>query len=722
MRFTILFLMIALVAIAPATAQVRVTGKVTYQRVTPLKGANIMVAGSFDGATSAADGSFSFETAGGRSLLLKVHADGYEDVQVTLPAGDSLPDIDVVFVKKNITLKSVVVTSPTGFEAADKVRSVVMQKIDVLTTATDGNIISALKTLPGAQQVNESNGLFIRGGSGTETKILFDGLPVNNFSYSAAPNTSSRSRFAPGLFKGTFFSSGGYSAIYGGALSSVLALESEDMPDKSYADLSLSPIQNGLGFQKLANNKKTTFGASFNYISLGGYYKMFKPTPSYSTAPEFLDGAVNFKHRFSNKSILKIYTSYGIGRVGITEQQQGDVYTGSNFRLNNNNLYTNISYRTKLNSNWKMETGIAINNDINRIKIDTTFAEQKLYADSVRDRASAYAVRLLFTRYLFANSTLNFGTDVQFINDRQQDGGDILSQKDTYSAGFAEFNTYITDKVALRAGLRAEHSALMNKSNIAPRLAASYLLSKRSQFSLAWGNYYQRPDREILINKEKLDFTKSTHYIATFQQELKDHTFRMEGYYKDYHHLVQTEPDTTNGGHGYVKGAELFWRDKSIKNVEYWLSYSFTDSKRKYLDYPVLTQPTFVANHTATLAVKKLFTDVMTLVGVSYTYSSGRPYYNPNRDSKNYLSDRTKDYHNVNLTVSYLPKLRRTFTVIVFTVSNVLGNSQVYGYRYSPYNNSIRTPVISPTQRFFFLGLFVNLGVDRREDIINGRM
>ncbi|HJT72588.1 MAG TPA: carboxypeptidase-like regulatory domain-containing protein, partial [Chitinophaga sp.] len=131
MRFTILFLMIALVAIAPATAQVRVTGKVTYQRVTPLKGANIMVAGSFDGATSAADGSFSFETAGGKSLLLKVHADGYEDIQVTLPAGDSLPAIDVIFVKKNITLKSVVVTSPAGFEAADKVRSVVMQKIDV---------------------------------------------------------------------------------------------------------------------------------------------------------------------------------------------------------------------------------------------------------------------------------------------------------------------------------------------------------------------------------------------------------------------------------------------------------------------------------------------------------------------------------------------------------------------------------------------------------------
>jgi hypothetical protein len=58
---------------------------------------------------------------------------------------------------------------------------------------------------------------------------------------------------------------------------------------------------------------------------------------------------------------------------------------------------------------------------------------------------------------------------------------------------------------------------------------------------------------------------------------------------------------------GMQKGFEVFWRDrKTLKNVDYWLSYSFLDTKRDYLNYPTAITPNFAANHTASLVVKKL--------------------------------------------------------------------------------------------------------------------
>ena len=88
---------------------------------------------------------------------------------------------------------------------------------------------AALKTLPGAQQVGETEGLFVRGGTATETKVFIDGTLVNKFFYSTSPNVAGYGRFSPFLFKGTVFSTGGYSALYGQALSAAVILESIDL-------------------------------------------------------------------------------------------------------------------------------------------------------------------------------------------------------------------------------------------------------------------------------------------------------------------------------------------------------------------------------------------------------------------------------------------------------------------------------------------------------------
>ncbi len=79
-----------------------------------------------------------------------------------------------ISLKEEVTeLKAVVITAGT-FEASDQKRATALNPIDIVTTASaNGDITSALKTLPGTQQVGESEGLFVRGGTASETQNFY---------------------------------------------------------------------------------------------------------------------------------------------------------------------------------------------------------------------------------------------------------------------------------------------------------------------------------------------------------------------------------------------------------------------------------------------------------------------------------------------------------------------------------------------------------------------
>jgi vitamin B12 transporter len=103
-------------------------------------------------------------------------------------------------------LKAVTITAGS-FTAGDAKRGAVLSSLDVATTAgSNADITAALKTLPGAQQVGEQEGLFVRGGAGYEAKQYIDGTLVNNPYYPAFPISPKEAAFL------LFFSKGRSSA------------------------------------------------------------------------------------------------------------------------------------------------------------------------------------------------------------------------------------------------------------------------------------------------------------------------------------------------------------------------------------------------------------------------------------------------------------------------------------------------------------------------------
>jgi outer membrane cobalamin receptor len=338
--------------------------------------------------------------------------------------------------------------------------------------------------------------------------------------------------------------------------------------------------------------------------------------------------------------------------------------------------------------------------------------------------------KIVVTKNFAGLTKLYIGTEYQNIMDGIVAKDSIAPRQihENYLAGFVESDIYYSPKLVSKVGIRYEYSSLLHKAVVSPRISVAYKLNDKSQFSFAYGSFYQKPETNFLLRRTSLNFTKATHYIVNFQRVFNGQTFRIESYYKDYKNLVTTNNDNAfdirNSGRGYAKGIELFWRDKTnIKNLDYWVSYSFLDTKRQYLDYPTLAQPSFAAKHTVSVVAKRFVSAISTQFSATYSYASGRPYYNPNRPAKEFMSDRTMDYHSLGLQANYLKTFGNINAVFIVNVSNALGSQQVFGYRYAShadatghYTSEAVTPM---AKRFVFVGMYLSIGSDRRKNILD---
>lgn len=699
-----------------------VSGRVTDTEGKPLPGANLLLRDTYDGATSDADGRFRFETEETGAQILQVTYLGFDSsVQKITLSGGELTVNPVL--KESFNELKVVVISAGAFEASDEKKVTVLRPLDIVTTASaGGDTYGALKTLPGAQvSTGDVEGLFVRGGSGTEAPTYIDGMLVRNPFFASSPDFAARGRFNPFLFKGTVFSTGGYSAQYGQGMSSALILESQDLPERSAGTLAVSSVGLGYGQQKLWADKGRAAGLSFNYSNLSPYFLLVKERPDFTQVPEALGAEMFFRQKTGKTGLLKFYGYYNWGRVGfdIKEPNGGDF----GFSVKNHNLYTNLSWSELLGEHWRLQLGTSYSRDWNAI--GTTFNTGAISPDTFRLRNAFGQVRAVATRYFGRLTTLRFGGEYQA-------GQDIFSNRifgttdqwDRYSAVFAETDLYLTTSLVARLGLRGEYSSLLGEGRLSPRLSLAYKLGAADQISLAWGHFYQKGDSLLRWQNQfgqVPGFQRAEHFILNYQYIFNDRVFRVEGFYKNYDDLVTTRGSLQNDGEGYAQGLEFFYRDKtSLKNVDFWFSYSWLDTKRQFQWYPASAQPTYAANHVATLVFKHFIPKITTSVGFTYNYATGRPYYNPNQPAEAFLRDRTPDYHNLSVNASYLTTIRGAFAVFVLSVQNVLRQDQIFGYRYSD-DGSMRTAITPAARQFVFLGAFISWGTDRRQEVLDNQ-
>ena len=69
--------------------------------------------------------------------------------------------------------------------------------------------------------------------------------------------------------------------------------------------------------------------------------------------------------------------------------------------------------------------------------------------------------------------------------------------------------------------------------------------------------------------------------------------------------MPQFNSTFNNLGSGYATGIDIFWRDnKSIKNLDYWASYSYLNTKRDFRNFRESATPNFAPAHSLSLVTK----------------------------------------------------------------------------------------------------------------------
>ncbi|MEM9647367.1 MAG: TonB-dependent receptor [Bacteroidota bacterium] len=711
-----LFLLLFLLGLNLGIGQNTVSGIVTDAKNAPIVGANVYIEGTYDGASTAEDGTFSFETSevGTQTLVVSIlsYDPHYEVGDISY-----FNNLKIALQESINALSGVTLTAGT-FEAGDNSKVSVLKPLDIVTTAgAAGDFVAALRTLPGTTTVNEDGRLFVRGGEAGETQVFIDGLRVFQPFNATANNIPTRGRFSPFLFKGITFSTGGYSAEYGQALSSVLLLNTTDVPTQDKTDISVMSVGGGLGHTKIWGDQSLSINTS--YINLAPYESLIPSDQGvrWNSPYESIAGEAVFRSK-GEKSMLKLYTGFNHANLNI-EQEDINFEDFVQFGLKNNNLYFNTSYKYFFENDWTLTTGGAISSDTNSIGLQDNLVDNKETASHLKVK-----VRKNFS----SRFNLNLGSELftlDFEEDFTAPGETTFRNEynDQLWAGFAEADIFLSNQFAMKLGARAEHSSLLGDVKVAPRVSLAYKPGDKGQFSLAYGDFYQNPLSEVVKFDQTLGSEKTSHYILNYQHLGDGTTFRAEAYYKDYDNLVTYDTELPlfnsnylNTGSGYAAGLDVFWRDnKSIRSLDYWISYSYLDTEREYRNFMERATPNFAPKHNLSVVTKYFISDLRSQVGLSYSYGSGRPYDNPN--TAEFMAEKTRSFNNLSLNWAYLIDQQK---ILYFSVNNVLGFRNINNYQYAntPDVNGMfdRRAITPAADQFFFVGFFWTISSDGKSN------
>jgi len=711
-------------------------GEVENDQGSPLEFVNVQIRGTTEGDMTDSKGIFRITTSLRGSLVMHFSLLGYDPTEEAfdLSHKDSV-FVRVVLSEKLIDLREVVVTG-SAYTTGDELKGTTLHSLDVVTTpGTAADIFRAVQTFPGVIAVDEGSGLFVRGGDVSETVILLDQATVTHPYKFESPTGGYFGTIPPFLLSGTFFSTGGFSARYGDALSGVLAMESLNLPRQQTWNIGLGlaagsvgasiPITDNLGFRVSANKSLTDL--MFRLNGLGNEFTL---------SPAGEDANVSIVYAYSNTGQFKLFSFFNSDRLGvrIDEPSFGGVYQSEE-----TSWLENLQWRDALGK-WYGKTSLSYN------RFGTT---QQLGNLSLRPSDGSFKLRTDFDRYFSDDIHIGVGSEAEHLVDRilgtapmnplvLDPNADVFHLDEkvglTHVGAYAELEMRLNKRLAGSAGIRTDYHSLGSEAVLDPRFSLRYDFSKGTDARVSWGIYHQNP-QPMLFNSESgnpnLYSQLAQHIVATMEHTESLLTIRLEGYYKSYDDLiVESKPENyVNGGYGFARGVDVFIKYGGFLETPLsgWISYSYLRSERlqardladRYI-YEFASSP-YDITHNLTV-VGKLQIIQFFSGGLTFRFATGRPatpivgaieeengaYYVPIEGPVG--SQRYPDFARLDGTLSYfLPYGGSNSATFYFAVANLLDrpNPVLYEYSLDYSQRKLRT---TDYRRSIYFGVALSIG------------
>lgn len=525
----------------------------------PVIFSNVYLEGTTHGGSTDINGYFSITRVPAGKYTLLVTYLGYDTIRETI----NLKKSEVVNKKFNLIESSV--SLGTVNITAERIEALTETKTSVINITPktlkkipsiggQSDLAQYLQVLPGVIFTGDQGGqLYIRGGAPIQNKVLLDGMIV----YNPFHSIGLFSVFDTDIIRNAEVFTGGFSADYGGRISSVMDITTRDgNKNRVGGKLSASTFGSKLMLEGPLVKSKSKEGSSSSFVlSVKNSYLQETSKSLYSYIdPDGLP--FNF---------LDIY-----GKASINAANGSKVnFFGFNFTDQVNN------YKALSDFSWKSFGGGAnflVIPGKSPVLIEGNMAysnyDAKLSEQSAPERSSSidgFNMGFHFTYFLgkdyfkYGIEVLGFKTQFNFTNGV----GRVINQIEntTELAGYARYKGSF-GRLLLEPSLRVQWYASLSEVSPEPRLSAKYILTDHIRFKLATGVYSQNliaanSDRDVvnlfygfLSGPDNLPRTfdgeevtsklqKAIHYIFGVEFDLtRKVNLNVEGYLKDFNQLT----------------------------------------------------------------------------------------------------------------------------------------------------------------------------------------
>ena len=579
----------------------------------PLPRAQITIGGTVRGTIADDNGRFTITGLPAGTTTLRTRALGYRITSrdVVLRAGDRA-EIIITMEPLPQTLSPVQTIGTTEererFERGTGagVLSLGGNIVSKVPSIGEADVLRTIQLLPGVTSRSDfTAGYNVRGGESDQNLVLLDGIPIYNpFHFG-------------GLF-GTFLEPtvgevslylGGFSAEYGGRLSSVLDVRSaeEDRPG-IHGTVGVSLLASSLALSGALPERGTTWSIAGRRT----YADMLARVFSDQALPyHFQDAQAHFTQRLPNDASLSITAYGGLDDLSGNFSALGDSTSvnGGDFRFDWGNQVAGATLTVPLGAPPP-------DGDDARRPVLTQRLSYSRFATTLDlgDGSLSFANRVAETRvagslsvtrgahtptigyegslHRVAYGITSAETDVVVFD---------LRQRPTALSLYAEDMWRPTDDLRLRVGARAERIGGRGWFGISPRVSATWFMTPDMSLSLSGGQYAQwmhglrNEDIPIRIfdfwvaSDKHIEVSSARHAVLGLERWLtRTRMVRVEGFFKRYDRLLEPNPEDDpairgdefipTSGQSY--GVDVLLRQLERGPLSGWLAYSYAVSSR----------------------------------------------------------------------------------------------------------------------------------------------
>lgn len=697
-------------------AQWAVRGKIVNEKGQGIPYAGVSVVGTFDGASADSLGGFSFTTRSPMPIILVVSHLNYTADTLRISRVEHLEKLRfVLHENKPIELAEVVV-SVSSFGVGEKQKQTTLKALDIYTNPSgNGDLALGMRQIPGLQDVGDREGFFVRGGDAHETVVNIEGVRIRHFFGQSHPNAPARSRYPAGMFSGLSLATGGYGVENGGALSGMLRLHLAGQSPSSFS-LGISPLFWNVGQGWRSAARKCYVEQTLSYSNAAYVKWQLKPEHELVGANDGWSYTARMLYAPSERDEIKSLILLNYDRLG----SRYDVPDAPNAKAiyKGKDSYAFAMFYWSRQMTLRRSLSVSTGYEYHRGKEQERLTAQTLWERITEDyNAQAHiGMQNRGVRWGY-----RYGADY-FYRHYYVPNAEMPAVCQSEAAAYAEASVGLWRRGGITIGLRAEYDHLLDKRwELLPRIDFTQKLWRSHTVTLDIGRY-AAADERYMIPKER---SLSDQYNLTYEwRPQRNQILRLQLYDKVYGRLPSyMDGRWEQNGRGYARGLDFFWKaGEMIPNVEHWLSYSYADVRRTSPYSARMERPDFVARHTASIVLKYWCAPITSLFNVSVTWRTGMSYHDPNRKGETYMNARTPSNWNMSASYNYPFRRGSKSGVLVLSAHNLFNSDPTYGYRFAhrPVDGvypSVR--ISSPYKQFYMISLFLNIGVDRRNEIMN---